>query len=158
MFGITTAYRFYEKASSDFGDVQTDIADPRSAMNCILSLYPLHEWVWARWLKKRPDVQMKLQLRNKDSFDKWLDSNCPHFTLLQDLANGTKHCKPVHPTQKIEGFGHGPFGVGPFGMPYLLIDQGAQCSPRYLVASDVLADQMAFWQIFFSTHQIVDSE
>lgn len=159
MFGITSAYRLFEKARADYASVQADIADPGAAMNCILSLYHLHEWVWARWLKQRPDVRARLCIRgDKGGFIAWLDANCPHFRLLQELANGTKHCRPVQPTAQIEGYGRGPFGIGPFGAAYLLIDLGDEYLPevRYLVASDVLKSIMDFWTSFFATHKIVD--
>jgi hypothetical protein len=162
MFGTTSAYRFFEKAREDYERVERDIADPGAALNCILSCYHLHEWVWARWLKQRPDVQVELGIRQrkKDEFIAWLDSNCPHFSLLQELANGTKHCRPVHSTQHIRGFGRGPFGIGPFGAPYLLIDPGGEHPPaeRYLVASSVLKEIMGFWTRFFTAHCIVDDK
>ena len=159
MFGITSAYRFFDKVREDYARVEADIAEPGAAMNCILSLYHLHEWVWARWLKQRPDVQARLGIRrNKDEFIAWLDANCPHFTLLQDLANGTKHCRPVHSTEHVEGYGRGPWGIGPYGASYLLIDLGEEHPPaeRYLVASNVLKAIIEFWAGFFATHLITD--
>ena len=159
MFGITSAYRFFKKACGDYAQVETDIADPNAALNSILSLYHLHEWVWAKWLKQRVDAQAKLGIRrDKKDFTAWLDTNCPHFSLLQELANGTKHCRPVHSTEHVAGYGLGPYGIGPFGKPYLLIDLGEELDPavRYLVASAVLKDIMDFWGSFFSTHGIVD--
>ena len=96
MFGITSAYRFFEKVRVDYDRVADDIANPGAALNCTLSLYHLHEWVWARWLKQRPDVRANLGIRrDKREFIAWLDEKCPHFNLLQELANGTKHCRPV---------------------------------------------------------------
>jgi hypothetical protein len=158
MFGITSAYRFFEKARADFALVQTNIADPGAAMNCTLSLYHLHEWVWAKWLKRRPDALAALGIRDKDAFITWLDENCPHFSLLQELANGTKHCSPVHSTQHVQGYGRGPFGIGPYGAPYLLIDLSEEYPPaeRYLVANNVLEEIMNFWTNFFSVRQIAD--
>lgn len=159
MFGITSAYRFFEKARADYANVQADIANPDAAMNCILSLYHLHEWVWARWLKPRPDVQTRLGIRrDKSDFIAWLDANCPQFGLLQELANGTKHCRPVHSTAQIEGYGRGPYDIGPYDAPYLLIDLGEGHDPaeRYLVASDVLKVIVEFWIGFFATYGVVD--
>ena len=159
MFGVTSAYRFFEKTRADYASVQADIADPGVTLNCILSLYHLHEWVWASWLKQRPDVQARLGIRgDKGDFIAWLDSNCPHFSLLQELANCTKHCRPVHATAQVEGYGRGPYGIGPYGVPYLLIDLGEELAPadRYLVASEVLKAIMDFWTSFFAVYGIVD--
>jgi hypothetical protein len=47
MFGITTAHRFFEKVAGDYARVEANIADPGSALNCILPLYHLHDRVWA---------------------------------------------------------------------------------------------------------------
>ena len=75
----------FQKAREDYARVESDISDPVAAMNCILSLYHLHEWVWARWLKGRHEVQTELGIRSiRGEFVVWLDQNCPHFTLLQD--------------------------------------------------------------------------
>jgi hypothetical protein len=89
-------------------------------------------------------------IRTKRDFVGWLDHNCPHFKLVQELANGSKHCLPTHPTDKIEGYGQGPFGIGPAGHPYLLIDlgEGKPLSERWAVAHTVLADVIAFWRAF----------
>lgn len=159
MFGITSAHRFFQKVREDYTHVEADISDSSAAMNCILSLYHLHEWVWARWLKQRHDVQAKLGVRRKKGeFNAWLDANCPHFTLLQELANGAKHCRPVHPTEHVAGYGRGPYGIGPFSAPYLLIDLGPAKPPaeRYLVASTVLQAIMDFWTGFFAKHGVAD--
>lgn len=159
MFGITSAASFFQKARANYKRVEADISDAGVALDCILTLYHLHEWVWALWLKDRRDVRNKLGLKNgKSDFLVWLDVNCPHFQLVQELANGTKHCSPVHPTRKVAGFGVGPFGVGPFGKPYLLIDLGDASEPaqRYLVASNVMKDNLAFWETFVEEHGIVD--
>jgi hypothetical protein len=126
-------------------------------MNCVLSSYHIHEWVWARWLKAEAPVEVRGTLiRDKNSFVTWLANKSPHFELVQQLANGAKHCLSVHSTQAISGWGRGPYGVGPYGAPYLLIDLGETLPPahRYLVASDVIGDVVAFWREFFAEESI----
>ncbi len=46
----------------------------------------------------------------------------------------------------------GPYGVGPFGASYLLIDQGEDYPNeiRYLVADAVLKEIVDFWDQLFS--------
>ena len=160
MFGITSAYRLFEKVRADYARVEADIADPGAALNCILGLYHLHEWVWATWLKERPAVQATIGIHKKiGSFTSWLDMSWLYFLLVQELANGSKHCCPVHSTKRVKGYGRGPWGVGPYGTPFLLIDLGENRPPpeRYLVASTVLKESVNFWTRFFAEHGITDN-
>jgi hypothetical protein len=160
MFSITTAADFLRKAKQDLGSLQARIDDSGRAMNCILSCYHLHEWVWARWLKQNSPTSLRgTVIRDKAGFLNWLERHCPDFCLVQDLANGVKHCAPVHPTKKIEGYGRGPYGIGPYGVAYLLIDMGEEYPPkkRYLVASTVLTEMVAFWDGFFSENGLMDA-
>jgi len=46
LFEITTAQAFFEKAIGDYNYFYDNITNSSAAMNCILSLYHLHEWVW----------------------------------------------------------------------------------------------------------------
>ena len=130
---------FFHKVCEDYERLAKDIADLGLAMNCILWLYHLHEWVWSRWLKGRFEVTTSLGIHNgRDEFRGWLQQNCPHYSLLRELADGLKHCDlTVRPPQQVKGFGQGPYGVGPYGTPYLLIDLGENREPatRYLIAS-----------------------
>jgi hypothetical protein len=152
MFAIKSAQDFFEKMTEDFAFFEQNIADSGLAMNCFLSSYHLHEWIWAHWLKRAtPRTFRGAVIRDKASFVSWLDGACPHFALLQELANGAKHCSPVHSTQEVSGYGRGPYGIGPFGAPYLLIDRGETLplSERWLVASDMLEAIVGFWTEFF---------
>jgi hypothetical protein len=95
---------------------------------------------------------------NKSKFVAWLNANCPHFSLLQLLANGSKHCFPVHSTEIVKCYGRGPYGVGPYGRAYLLIDPNnhhtiVEC---YLVGNTVLRAIAELWDGFFTTHGITD--
>lgn len=148
MFGITTAREFREKAARDNAALMADVANADLAINAILSAYHLHEWVWRLEFKPNRPVSLRGEaLRTKSEWVQWLDKNCPHFGLLQELANGSKHCVPVKAGRRIAGYGAGPYGVGPFGKPYLLIDRGNEKSTdeRWLVGHRVLKDVTDFW-------------
>jgi hypothetical protein len=151
MFAITNAAEFFAKVKDDFAALEEKIDDSGRAMNCILSAYHLHEWVWAHLLKATtPRTLGSAMVNDKSSFVAWLETACPHFLVLQQLTNGTKHCAPVHPTKKIAGYGMGPYGIGPFGASYLLIDLGPNiASPdRWLVANSMLREIVDFWEMF----------
>jgi hypothetical protein len=155
MFAITNAAEFFAKVRQDLAVLEENIADSGRAMNCILSTYHLHEWVWAYLLK--PTVPKRfgsIMIKDKSSFVAWLEATCPHFALLQEMTNGTKHCAPVHSTRKIAGFGMGPYGIGPYGASYLLIDLGEDIPipQRWVVASDMLREVVGFWDEFFKQH------
>lgn len=140
VFSITTAREYREKTESDLAALQSAIDNSSFAINAVTSAYHLHEWLWADVLKSRCPINIKgVTITNKADFVNWLDSNCPNFELIQLLTNGSKHAFPVHSGGKIAGYGEGPYGVGPYSAPYLLIDLGAQSgSDRYLVASQVI--------------------
>ncbi len=160
MFAITTAPDFFLKFKDDFLAFDADIANSGLAMNSILSSYHIHEWVWARWLKTAAPKKIgDTMIRDKSSFVAWLESSCPHFAILQELANGSKHCSPVHSTDEVKGYGRGPYGIGPWGAPYLLIDLGDDKSgaARWLVASDMLQDVFKFWTEFFEEQGLATS-
>lgn len=148
MFGITSAADFRAKAGRDNVALQAEIANADLAINAILSAYHLHEWVWRLVLKPAKPVTVRgVVFRTKDDWVSWLDTNCPHFGLLQELANGSKHCLPVVGAAKVEGYGQGPWGIGPFGVPYLLIDLGEAraADERWLVATIALQEVNDFW-------------
>jgi hypothetical protein len=158
MFAITNAAEFFAKVREDLVALEQKIDDSGRAMNCILSTYHLHEWVWSYLLK--PTIPRKLgsmMVSDKSSFIALLETACPHFRLLQQLTNGTKHCAPVHPTAKIEGYGMGPYGIGPPGTSYLLIDQGEEIpgADRWVVASEMLRKIVTFWDEFFEQHSLM---
>ena len=155
IFAIKTARDIQAKAQEDIQLLLEKIDDSGRAMNAILSAYHLHEWIWAQWLKaEAPKKFNGALIRDKKDFLAWLDVTCPHFELLQELANGSKHCIPVHSTQEIAGYGRGPYGIGPYGAPYLLIDKGSSLpiAERWLVASEMLAAIGAYWTKFFFDH------
>jgi len=154
MFGITMASDFFGKVQADLAAFEADVSNQTTAINGILSAYHLPEWVWARWLKSQCQKQLRGQfVIDKQSFIGWVAVQCPNFDLLQQLANGSKHCSPVTtPTERIAGDGVGPYGIGPYGRPYLLIEvadgQGVAGS-RYTTGDTVLSEVVEFWRSFF---------
>lgn len=140
MFGIVTAADYRKKVEADLANLRNDPADGRAAMTAVVSLYHMHEWLWAKWLKNRKPVELDgTTINSKTDLLRSLDANCPHFKLIQQLANGAKHAFYVDAGGRIAGYGSGPYGIGPFGKAYLLIDLGkGKGTDRYLVASTVI--------------------
>src|SRR5580693_3739398 len=148
MFDITTCRDFYRKLKADREDFAKEQDSARLALNCIITAYHLHEWVWGDWLQTDYAAWKQLNIMDKASFVAWIERECPAFTTVQDLANGAKHFirKQSVETKRVGGFGAGPFGVGPYGTSYLLIDYGAGAGDqRYETAKDLIEAVANFW-------------
>jgi hypothetical protein len=91
MFAIKTSRDFYGKLLEDFADFQSDQTSARCAINCAVTAYHLHEWVWGDWLKTDFQAWKALGIRDRNSFIAWMDRNMPWFTILQSITNGSKH-------------------------------------------------------------------
>lgn len=155
MFDIETCRDFHKKLNADFDDFVKEQDSARLAMNCVITAYHLHEWVWGDWLKTAYSAWKELGIRDKDSFLAWIERECPAFNTVQDLANGAKHFirEESVKTRHVGGYGMGPFGIGPFGASYLLIDYGTDAGDdRYKTAKDLIEAVVTFWNIFFERY------
>jgi hypothetical protein len=175
MFGITTSRDFLAKLEADFDDFTKEPHSARLALNCAITAYHLHEWVWGDWLKTDFVTWKALGIRDKETFLGWIDKVCPPFSTIQQLTNGTKHFGPVQQF-KTERVGAPPFmfddrgagfDVGVFDGPmpyeaakhgngYLLIDYGDGAgSHRWRTAVALLDDVVRFWQEFFARYHSI---
>ena len=84
----------------------------RHALNCIITAYHLHEWVWGDWLKTDHATWAKLGIRDKETFAGWLTSHWPGFVTMRDLANGAKNF--INSTSSSTGRIDGSWGKGPW--------------------------------------------
>lgn len=156
MFGITNAQEFYAMLIEDFDEFMRNQQSARCAVHCAITAYHLHEWVWGDWLKNDQATKTKLGLTNQDSFLGWIDSNCPWYSSVQALTNGSKHFnrKMGFEAVHVKGSGQGPFGVGAFGAGYLIIDYGESAGEhRWLTAVQLLEIIVRFWRNFFKAYR-----
>jgi len=146
VLGITNARDYRIKLEADLDRLQKRIDDPSLAINAATATYHLHEWIWAHAMKPaRPFACRGEQFSNIGEFRNWLHDNCLHFKLIRELTNGAKHAKPVHSGGQVTGYGRGPFGIGPCGKAYLLIDlERGEGTDRYLVASEIIQQAAEF--------------
>lgn len=155
MFDIQTAKDFLQKLLDDHADFKKQPDSARLALNCALTAYHMHEWVWGDWLKTDYEVWRVLGIKDKKSFLAWIERTHPWFQLVQALADGTKHftrqlSNSVH---RVRGYGQGPYGVGPFGRPYLLLDYGESAGEhRWQTAEQLLDGVVDFWTRFFTAY------
>ena len=154
MFDIITSQDFLSKLEAEYADFKAQPDSARHALNCIMTAYHLHEWVWGDWLKTDYEAWQRIGgIHNKNSFKMRLGELWPGMTAAGELTNGMKHFgKRNVETERIEGYGSGPYGVGPFGRPYLLIDHGAENTPRWQTADQLLDHAVIFWRSFFDLH------
>jgi hypothetical protein len=154
MFDIVSSRDFLSKLEADYADFKSQPDSARHALNCIITAYHLTDWVWGDLLMRDDALLNELNVTSIDTFKAWLDREWPGFGVVQKLTNGTKHFirKMSAETQRIAGYGCGPFGVGPYGKPYLLIDYGADKTERWQTAEQLLNDAVTFWRRFFGTY------
>ena len=87
------------------------------------------------------------------SFKARLAELWPDMTVVEELTNGTKHLlKGTVETERIAGYGSGPYNVGPYGQPYLLIDYGSDRDPRYQTAEQLIDGAVSFWRGFSDSY------
>jgi hypothetical protein len=155
MFDINTSRDFLAKLEADYADFKSQPDSARHALNCIITSYHLREWVWGDWLKTDYAMWQVLGIRCDLTFRAWLAHEWAGFGVVESLTNGAKHfnrsTKPE--TQRIAGYGCGPYSVGPFGKAYLLIDYGPDKPDRWVTAEQLIDEALTFWRIFFDTYR-----
>lgn len=150
MFEIVSAKDFLQKLKDDLEEFNNDRTSSRIAINSILTAYHLHEWVWGEFLKVDASLRSQIGItgNNLSDFANWLDNNFPHFEVLQSVANGSKHFirQGAVTGRVVSGWGDGPYGIGPWGEDYLLVED---LQGNYLPVYDWLKKIEAFWDDFF---------
>lgn len=156
-FAIENSEDFYKLLVTDFDEFCADPTSSRLAIHCAISAYHMADWVWGDWLKNDAKTRAALGVsKDKASFLRWIDRHSIWFAYIQGIANGSKHFAPQHfGTDVVSGFGEGPFGVGPFGRPYLVVDfgDGIPVGERYQAAGALLEVVVRFWRDFLRIHR-----
>jgi hypothetical protein len=172
VFDIVTSRDFLEKLEADFDDLLREPHSARFALNCAITAFHLHEWVWGDWLKTDYATWRALGIRDKDSFLAWIDQACIWFSTIQDLANGAKHfglagtfkaervgAPPFMFDEPEAGWGQGAwdgptdYDAGSNGNGCLLIDYGESAGhQRWRTAAALLDVVVRFWRQFFAQY------
>ncbi len=151
MFEIATARDFHAKLKADFEDFAKDPASGPRALNCIITAYHLHEWVWGDLLKDDHPTWAKLRIRDFASFRDWIYRTCVWFHYIEQIANGSKHfaCDQEFEAIRITNIDDGPFLSQ---VPYLVIDNGEAAGEHRWLSVGMLIDVVVrFWDEFFQT-------
>jgi hypothetical protein len=150
MFNIRNSRDFYEKLLQEFAELQDNPSSARAAINCAISAYHLHEWVWGDWLKNDYATWKKLGIRDKESFLAWIDRSEPFFPVLQALANGSKHFdRQISRQTKVAGaFDSAAFDQHAFDTTRLEIEVDG----KWILADVLFNDVVLFWRDFLRNH------
>ncbi len=170
MFDIITSRDFLAKLEADFADYAKEPGSGCLALNCALTAYHMHEWVWGDWLKTDYAVWKALDIRDDKSFLAWIDKACPWFPVIQALTNGAKHFARNQPFQALrvgappfmpdvpgagldEGHWDGPMPYVTGGKEFLLFDFGPEAAEnRWMPAAMLLEVVVRFWREFFEKY------
>jgi len=171
MFDITTSRDFLAKLEGDFADFMKEPGSGRLALNCAVTAYQLHEWVWREWLKNDKPTRQALGIGNRREFLAWIDRACVWFIWIQELATGAKHSVPLSfkarrvsllpEARNLPNAGaedchwDGPMPYLTDGPDVLLIDNGPEAGDvhdRYMPAAMLLEVVVRFWREFFEKY------
>jgi hypothetical protein len=172
MFGITTSREFLAKLEGDFADFMQEPGSGRLALNCAVTAYHLHDWVWREWLKNDKATRQALGIgKHKREFLAWIDRACVWFIWIQELATGAKHFEPTSfkarhvsllpEARNLPNAGaedshwDGPMPFFTDGTELLLIDNGPEAGDvhdRYMPAAMLLEVVVRFWREFFEKY------
>ena len=92
MLNINNSCDFYRKLLDEFDDFMADLDSARHAMNFAITAHHLHEWVWNDYLKDDAAILSRMNIRTeKREFMRWIDTQSPWFSMVQEISNGSKH-------------------------------------------------------------------
>lgn len=148
IFGIDTVEQylaFCEQAVEDFALAPDNVL---RAFAAILALNHVPDWLQYKLTSAQRQKLGLSDLRVGEQVKEDFSPRNPDLMRVREIANGFKHLRPVHSTQKIDGYGLGPFGIGPFGGAYLLIDLGADkpSTDRWDVGLSLCQRMLAWWR------------
>ncbi|MFG1391627.1 hypothetical protein [Xanthobacter agilis] len=170
MFDIRSARDLLDKLEADFADYANESDSARLALNCSITAFHLHEWVWGDWLKSDRETRDALGIQSPKEFLQWIDKTCVWFPTIQALTNGTKHFgrpkgfdgirvsrMPFMFDTPNAGFDQGcwdgpePYVTGEDS--YLLIDYGSEAGEhRWYPVAALLEAVVRFWRKFFALY------
>lgn len=90
---LITPRDMFDKMKVEFEFFKLDTTSTRHAINFVLTAHHLKEWVWKSYLESNKALREKIspELRDKDSYHSFLNSNCEEIILVRELANNIKH-------------------------------------------------------------------
>lgn len=152
LFGMETVSDYLALCGEAVNDLKGQQDSVLKGFSAILALNHLPDWLQYKLTEaERQKLRLPTQSTNASVKD-FFEAQNENLKLVRQIANGFKHLRPVHSTERVEGYGAGPYGIGPYGAPYLLIDLGGDKEPaeRWLVGLDLCQCVLVWWQKLLS--------
>lgn len=86
-YDIANSFDFFKKLLGEREDFLKNPTSARYAVNCAITAWQLHDWVYA----ERDKYPFMNQFKAKSDFRKYLYSKGKDFRTIHDLADGAKH-------------------------------------------------------------------
>jgi len=141
-------------------EIDTLAAAPRNsyaAINALRDAYHLREWIWHGRLEKDPALHAQIAgekiagkaKERKCKWNKYVNKECPNFSLIRELCNGSKHFERKA-SDKVQATHHAGYGSplfaynsGPLG--YGVDGIFVQVEARVVPVMHLLESARDFW-------------
>jgi hypothetical protein len=130
VFGIETISDYLEFVNLAVKELSADEANVLRGFSAIIALNHIPDWLQYKLTQSERAALGLSDTSVGTCVKKHFEKLYPKLITIREIANGFKHLRPVHSTMRIEGFGKGPFGIGPFNAAYLLIDVSADMTSK----------------------------
>jgi hypothetical protein len=155
MFDINNSKDFYAKLVADFDDYMQNLDSARHAVNCAITAYHVHDWVWNDFLKGDSATRAKMGIgKKKASFVNWIIAHSPWFGMVSEIANGSKHFGRKAPFRipLVNDYVEEGYVEPGYFESYFAIDQVKNAKPRYMPVSSLFDVALRFWRDFFTNY------
>lgn len=156
MFGIDTVADYLAFCETAVTELESDQDNVLRGFAAILALNHIPDWLQYKLTSAERSALGLVGSKTGDSVKCHFEAKNVDLRRIRDVANGFKHLRPTHPTKVIAGYGEGPFGIGPYGVPYLLIDLGEEqeASERWDVGLSLCKRTLEWWRTELSNLQL----
>lgn len=147
IFGLETITHYIEFCEEAVKQLETDQANLLFGFSAILALNHTSDWLRYKLTIEQRKV-LGVSSANEANVKEHFENKNSDLALVRSIANGFKHLKlATNDTRKIEGYGTGPYDIGPYGKPYLLIDRGDdfEDKDRWVTGLSLCQNTLAFW-------------
>jgi hypothetical protein len=148
-FGIESIAGYLEFCAQAIVDMEADKGNVNRCFSAILALNHIPDWLQYK-LTSSQRIQLKLNEKEGKPVKNSYEEKNKKLELLRHISNGLKHLQhnDVSTDNIINSYGSEPFGTGPYGVSYLLIDRGENFLPeeRYCTVLKLCQETLAFWK------------